>query len=1123
MAGTYVIRYRLGDADWQALEFSGSEVLFGRGEDCDLQLKHREVSRHHARLRQLGGEFQLVDLGSSNGTILDSKTLLPDYPVSIKPGQIFQIGPFSLQVQVPQSTATYVAETPDQAAERYQLRYRTAAGDWQQFPLSDGEWVIGRAADCDLSLDDHEASRQHIRIAVSGSEFSITDLGSTNGSLLEGRKLDPQRKLPLHPGQTIQLGSSELILEALPSSPPEPDATQLKTESPALVPSPAAAPAGIPPAMTSAGDANQTMIESESAILKDLPVRTMNLMSHERVTIGREDDNSVVLKHPMVSRYHAIIERMGTRFRIQDLRSTNGVFVNGKRIEAEAFLKDYDQIRIGPYAFVLSGQNLQAQATKGLKLEARGINQRVSSALNLLKDINLTIKPNEFVALVGMSGSGKTTLLNALSGYWPASHGDVLVDGISLYGHYDLFRNDIGYVPQKDIVHAELTPEIALDYVAQLRMPPDVRTEERKAVVAEVLKDLDLTERRNVPISKLSGGQLKRVSIGCELLTKPRLFFLDEPTSGLDPGTEYDMMKLMRRLADQGRTVILITHATKNVMLCDKVIFLARGGNLAFFGAPEDALEYFNQYRTERERREKQMEFDDIYRILNDEARGTPDTWRERYLNSPQAFAALGFESPYAAVQAPPPDQSVAVERQSARPRVSAWRQFMILSGRNLKILAQDKVSLALMLALAPMIGLMDFIWGRDLYDPVTGDAGKLITMWFMTALVTVLVGALSSVREIVKEVDIYKRERAVNLKILPYVLSKVWVGVVLALYQAVVLLLFRVLFVNPELSGSSAYLALYVTLFLGTLCGYLIGLAISASAPNQNAAMMLIIVVLVPQFLFAGALLPLDLIPGGEQISTIMPTRWSFESFIRIAGLGEQLVNDPCWTGFDKADRLKLPEELKENCPCMGASIFTACADFPGILSPDFYDPAAKQALAQSEPQEPGQPTAYPYPTALPSPTSLPTPTLLPSLTPLPTPENPQDLNTYMDDRAAQGDVYQDLILGQFEQYRLDSQAQGDAYSELRTAQGDEYADLRQAQGDAYAAAMRSYGDERAEWQEAREKAISTAEGVLGAIYDNYQQTFQGSVLYRWFLLVLIMAALSVFVLVFQKRKDVV
>jgi hypothetical protein len=203
-----------------------------------------------------------------------------------------------------------------------------------------------------------------------------------------------------------------------------------------------------------------------------------------------------------------------------------------------------------------------------------------------------------------------------------------------------------------------------------------------------------------------------------------------------------------------------------------------------------------------------------------------------------------------------------AVPVQSSAQRISALHQFFVLSARNLRILAQDKISLALMLALAPILGAMDFIWGRDLYDPIKGDASKIITLWFMGALVTILVGALSSVREIVKEVDIYKRERVVNLKIMPYILSKVWVGVVLALYQAGVLLFFRQYFVNPNLNSLTAFLAMYITFFLGIMSGYLIGLLISAVAPNQNSAMMLIIVVLVPQFLFAGSLLPLDLIP---------------------------------------------------------------------------------------------------------------------------------------------------------------------------------------------------------------------------------------------------------------------
>jgi hypothetical protein len=206
-----------------------------------------------------------------------------------------------------------------------------------------------------------------------------------------------------------------------------------------------------------------------------------------------------------------------------------------------------------------------------------------------------------------------------------------------------------------------------------------------------------------------------------------------------------------------------------------------------------------------------------------------------------------------------------------------------------------------------------------------------------------------------------------------------------------------------------------------------------------------------------------------------------------------------------------------------MGASIFTDCADFPGILSPDFYDETTEAYLWATEPIEPPQPTAYAYPTAIASPTPLPTPTLLPSLTPYPTPRSPEGLFSYLDNIRGQGEEYQALVADQFEQYRLDSISQGEAYSQLRTLQGDEYADRREAQGDEYAAAVRTYRDERADWQESRDKAISGAEALLGSLYDNFSQAFTGSVTGRWTIMLLIQVVLLLLILVAQKRKDVV
>ncbi len=1105
----FVLRFRLGEGEWQVYDLLGKDTLIGRVEDNNLALDHREVSRHHLRIRLQDDVFHIVDLESSNGTRLDGVSLVPQIPSPLRPGQIIQVGAFSLVLEKSEEGSTHISRE----MLPYLIRYRFGTGTWQTFPLEPGEKILGRDPDCDFHLNDTEVSRRHARLRIEDEGIWITDLGSTNGTQVNGVDLVPHEEHPLQLGQTFSVGNFVLEID---------EPSRFYQTPSAISGKPGSGEIPTPKVWT---ESKQTVFNVGHGISSSAPVRAINLLSRARITLGRGSNNDIVLNHPMVSRAHAVVERMETRFQIRDLRSTLGVFVNGKRIERKAYLKDWDQIQIGTFVFVLSGDDLEHQVVPGLKIETQNLNQQATHSLNLLQDVNLVIGPNEFVAIAGMSGSGKTTLLKALSGYRPASHGCVLVKGIDLYEHYDLFRSDMGYVPQKSLIHAELTPEAALSYTAQLRLPPDTTRGERKKIVSDMLEDLDLMECRKIPVSGLSAGQRKRVSMGCELLTKPRLYYLDEPTWGLDPGTEYDLMEMMRRLADQGRTVILITRATKNVMLCDKLIFLAQGGNLAFFGAPEPALNYFDPYRSAHERLDKEIDFDDIYRILNDNTRGTPSEWRERYLNSSAYQLAFGIESVIAEIQQPytPLPAPGAARLQSSAQRVSGLRQFFVLSFRNLRVLARDRNSLTLMLVIAPFLGLMDFIWGRNLYDPVNGDASKIMMLWFMGALMTLMVGALSGLREIVKEADIYKHERLINLKIMPYILSKVGIGVIVGLYQAGVLLVFRYVLVNPNLASPTAFLAMFITFFLGITIGYLIGLLISALAPNLKVATFLIVFVLFLQFLFAGALIPLNSIPGGAQISVLMPSRWIFESFVRITELGEELSSDPCWTGFDETDRYHLSDDVKEECPCMGASIFTDCADFPGILSPNFYDESVLASLVTAEPIKPPQPTVYPSPTAILSSTPLATPTLLPSLTPYPTPRRLEGFSTYIENMLHQGEEYRVLVSDQFEQYRLDSLIQGEDYLQAQFAQADEYGALTKAQSAEYSDAMQAYSDERAAWQASRDHAIRGAEAELGSFYDNFPQVFQGSVKGRWVFMVIIQLGLFLLIILAQKRKDFV
>lgn len=1155
-----VLQVRLARGGQDEHPLLSNEVSLGRADDNDIILDGPLVSRRHLRLTvDASGQVTAMDLGSLNGTRYNGQPLAARRPVFLRPGDVLQVDEFQLSVR----PVTPQAPAPPAIAPRVRIQAApqptlvvTVQGRSQKVLLTKPVVGIGRAPENDVVIPSAQVSSQHARLQQSGDTFIIQDLQSRNGILYNGQRVTQQ---VLHDGETVFLGQEVMLQVRL---------------HPGFMPQ--AAPAAIP----------GVAAPVRPGVVAPSATRVLALQTEETITIGRAPDNTIQLDHPQVSRYHAIIERLGTRQRIKDLKSANGVFVNGKRIEREAWLTDGDEIRIGGIKLRLAADHVHQLAEEGVRLDAIRINKWVSKNKNLLQDISLSIQPQEFVALVGMSGAGKSTLMDAINGFRPATHGIVLANGTNLYQNFDMFRNDMGYVPQKDIVHTELTVYQALDYAAQLRMPADTTPEERHQRIMEVMEDLDLTERKDLPIHKLSGGQLKRVSIGVELLTKPRLFFLDEPTSGLDPGTEFNMMRLLRKLADQGRTIVLITHATKNVMMCDKVVILVRGGRVAYFGPPEEALVYFDRYRTDQERRIKDIEFDDIYTILEDEQRGRPEDWDERYRQSPAyqtyVMARMREVQPEAASVAAQPSAR-AVTRQKPVKRVSALRQFLILSMRNLKIMTQDKASLALMLALSPAIGLADFMWGRQLFDPVLGDAFNIVTMLFMMGLISILVGSMASVREIVKEVDIYKRERTIALKIAPYIFSKLWVGVVLALYQAVIFLFTKWLFVGyaPPVLSVGNWIAVFVTLFLGSLSGYLMGLAISAGSPNQMVALLMVIAVLVPQFLFAGALMPLDLIPGGRIISAVATTRWAFGAFVRLADVGEQLAADPCWppertvsgAGLGWNEWLQRSNDEKAStCSCMGTAIFTRCNTFPGVLNPEFFglekpegntfggktysDPADLQAaVVHAIEVSPAWAAVAQQPVApeMPSPESCfateeqtePQTCVVP---PEPQAEEQEPLPYDPNRECARPGVFEspETVIRQCETFRQALLGYQDGLSQCQSGlvqlhEGlakacsglNECVSASSAAGgemqtcmETWQADMRTWETQMADYQtaqEGRQRAVSAAEGMLKNFWEKFNFIYDASVTQSWLSMGIIDVVLVGLILFFQKRKDVI
>jgi ABC transport system ATP-binding/permease protein len=571
---------------------------------------------------------------------------------------------------------------------------------------------------------------------------------------------------------------------------------------------------------------------------------------------------------------------------------------------------------------------LQQQDLEMTRLDGVHLTRRVGRKQILLDDVSLSILSGEFVAILGVSGAGKTTLLDALSGFRPANRGHVFVNGEDLYLNFNDYRTQLGYVPQDDIIHQELTVYQAFDFSARLRLPPNLPKKERHRQIQSVLADLELTHRQHGLVKNLSGGQRKRVSIGVELLTKPRLFFLDEATSGLDPGTEHQMMLLLRRLADGGRTVLLNTHTTKNVMLCDMVVFLTKGGKVAFYGPPQEALTYFGV-----------QDFDDIYLKVEEEE--SSHEWQQKYLQSTAYQHYVNDRQADLTEQqkAPSPKRLRGFQALQSS---SAWRQLRLLSQRNLTILVQDRAGLVLMLLVAPILGLLDLIMvRRNVFDVTQGDSGQALTLMFLSGLIAVLVGSLATMREIVKEAEIYRRERMLGLKVVPYILSKIWLCVVIAIYQSAIFWMTKIYLVDLPHNDFNTQLAMYFTLFMSTLAGLIMGLLISALSTTQNIAPLLTVLFLVPQITLAGAIFPLNALgPPGQWISRITVTRWSYEAMVSLSGLGQDVAQDACWKLPDSA-RQGWTEADKKNCRCLGPHIFERCY-FPGLKKE--YDPVVDQ-----------------------------------------------------------------------------------------------------------------------------------------------------------------------------------
>lgn len=727
-----------------------------------------------------------------------------------------------------------------------ELVLETDTGSTVMSPSHD--YHVGRDPSSDIVIDDARVSWHHAVLRPEDDHWTLEDENSTNGTYADGRRV---HEWGVGPGSVIRFGSASegpcaVLVGRSVRAPERPSAVSM-------------------PGLT--GTFRQP------TAVRPLPTRT--------VRIGRADDNDLVIDDLVVSRHHAELRALpdGT-YEIVDLGSHNGTYLNGGPV-TRAPIGPGDIVGIGHSAFCLVGDQLQEFVDTGeISLDVQDLAVAVDHGRKTLLDhVSFPVGEKCLLAVVGPSGAGKSTLLNALTGQRPADHGTVLYDGRDLYRDYAELRQRIGLVPQDDILHAQLTVHSALSYAAELRFPQDTAKAERRARVDEVIRELGLEERATQPVHSLSGGQRKRVSVALELLTKPSLLFLDEPTSGLDPGMDRSVMHMLRGLADDGRTVIVVTHSVLSLDVCDRLLVLAPGGRIAYYGPPEDALAFFGfeQWPEAFEAFERDRERD-----WAGEFHTSP--LRRQYVTDATAQPRLPRSEPV--IIAPPP-----------RPR-SRSAQLGTLIRRYTAALGADRTFLVIMIALPFVMGAM----ARAL------AGSKLTQETAMNALLIlcvggVLTGAANAVRELVKERTIYQRERAVGLSRSAYLMSKVVVLGTITVLQAVVLTLVALLGVDLNAPGGEGVLMpplveITVAVALLAFTAMMLGLLVSALVRKEEVTMPLLVLLAIVQVVFCGALLRLDGVPGLEQLSWLVPSRWALGAMAGTVGLARivpgELTGDP-------------------------------------------------------------------------------------------------------------------------------------------------------------------------------------------------------------------------------------
>lgn len=680
--------------------------------------------------------------------------------------------------------------------------------------------VIGRKSnekvDFELPEEWSTISRRHCKVEVNDRQITIYDLESANGTFVEEVLLNSGAFKTVRDEVHLTLGKGSDAVSCM---------VRIASTEKA-------------PSHTSGSSKGNTLIS--------------RLGDSKELIIGRSETCDLVLTDSKVSRRHARFFQRGGKYFIEDLGSTNGTYVNNERITGVKELQSTDTLFIGLHALKLKdvARNLSSEPV----ITAEGIAKVFANGNRGLHSTTLTVERAEMVAIMGPSGSGKSTLLKLLNGEIALSNGLLKIYGLDFIEHKTFLGAQMGYVPQDDIIHRDLTVEQTLRYAARIRLPSDLASSEIKVQIKSVLQMVSLDEPKlmKTRVRELSGGQRKRVSIAVELLNNPKLLFLDEPTSPLDPETIDEFLNCLKNLASNGTTVLMVTHKPEDLAYMDRVIFIGTGGYHSFTGRPADMTRYF------------QVEsIISVYSLLSDPRKGK--TWHERISNE----------------RSGPPVKSKTVEVTMRKNHLAQW---FWQTSRYLSVKLGNPTNMWIILLQPLIIGLLVSVTFDDFRIDTTLSNGNITHvantgLIFLISLAAVWFGVSLSAKEIVSERAIYRRERKMRLTPVVYLLSKQFVLSALLLVQLAIFVL--TLLVKY---GSEFQLPLSTVGFLFILgsASILFGLALSAFANSAESVMSILPIALMPQIILSGIVSPVKS-PLMELLSYLTFGRWGTEGLARI------------------------------------------------------------------------------------------------------------------------------------------------------------------------------------------------------------------------------------------------